>query len=133
MFCLFKKRPHSKEYQSKYKCSKCGNRHHVTICSKTPVSDTPTDTHSMDKNVHLTTTPSQVPVNNLNSYATHLKLLPLCLCTFTPTRLYYYRLPTLAYIMSTCQSFQWKSSSVGCRKPKVLHYGTSEESFEAQT
>ena len=72
--CL--KRGHiSKECRSKYRCSKCGNRHHVTICSKTPVSDTPSDTHSMDKtHVHLTATPSKASVSNLNPDATTFEI-----------------------------------------------------------
>ena len=71
--CL--KRGHiSKECRSKYKCSKCGNRHHVSICSKTPVSDTTTDmtsTSSTSKtHVNLTTTSSQAKASNLNPDAT---------------------------------------------------------------
>ena len=72
--CL--KRGHiSKECRSKYKCSKCGNRHHVTICYKNPVSDTPKDNPSTSKtHVHLTTTPSQAQTSNLNPDATTFEI-----------------------------------------------------------
>ena len=75
--CL--KRGHiSKECRSKYKCSKCGNRHHVTICSKSPVSNATTDTPSTSStnktHVNLSTASGQAPASNLNPGATSFQI-----------------------------------------------------------
>ena len=75
--CL--KRGHiSKECRSKYKCSKCGNRHHVTICSKSPVSNATTDTPSTSStnktHVNLSIASGQAPASNLNPGATSFQI-----------------------------------------------------------
>ena len=77
MFCLFKEGPHKQRLPIKYKYSKCGSRHHTTICSKSLVPDKTTDNSTNQTHVHLTTTgttPSQPQASKLNPDATILEI-----------------------------------------------------------